>query len=144
MPDDACPAWPPNRTNCVVQPPASAMCGKYRAEPGVAAFSLTGGVVEIRKSPRSLYRLRSPATDTGVGLDKRSTPLNGACSEPNPSIWLRNSADCPFAGSCPAHWPGFSSFFRFAAIALSSFAASRSFSRPIASLPTIRSSRDIT
>src|SRR5438094_149475 len=39
-------------------------------------LSLLGGVVVIRKSPRSLFRLRRPTTDNGDVLEILSRPVN--------------------------------------------------------------------
>src|SRR5207245_4377753 len=56
--------------------------------------SLTGGVVVMRKSSRSLYRVRSPTMEIPeeVVVETRSTPLNGfgrpgKASARNRSIW---------------------------------------------------------
>ena len=54
VPDDACPAVPLNKTNCVVHPPESAICGKKRSAEVEVSASLDGGVVVSRKSSRSL------------------------------------------------------------------------------------------
>ena len=46
----------------------------YCGEDAAAAASLTGEVVVIKKSPRSLYLARSPTNDNDAELDARSIP----------------------------------------------------------------------
>ena len=62
-----------NKMNCVVYPPSSAKCGKNNSA-GDDTLSETGGVVVIRKSPRSFVRLRKPTAVIGVVLVIRSNP----------------------------------------------------------------------
>src|SRR5438552_1714070 len=65
-------------------------------EGGVA--SLTGGVAVIRKSPRSLYRVRKAATakrPVPAEFDTRSTPRNGVGSDSSPGIWFRKAVTSP-------------------------------------------------
>src|ERR1700730_4799279 len=61
-------------------------------------LSFAGGVVVIRKSPRSLIRVRSPTTEIPDHVVViRSTPLNGLGSDGKMS--LRNFAVCPATAS---------------------------------------------
>src|SRR5580698_9746647 len=76
-----------------------AKCGNRSGEETGAAASLIAGVVVIRKSPRSLYRPRSPTTEMFAEAVIVNTPWS-AGSDPPPAQgnWLRNSAICWFAG----------------------------------------------
>src|SRR5437016_7050876 len=73
------PADPLKRMNCVVHPPPLTRCGNSNSALVRALPSLLGGVVVIRKSPRSLYRARKPVMDIPEEAppEIRNTPLNG-------------------------------------------------------------------
>src|SRR5580693_1316592 len=74
-----------------------ATCGKNNWPVCGVALSLVGGVVVIKKSPRSLKRERRPTTARPDELvEILSTPTNDCGRFGNKS--LKNFATCPFAG----------------------------------------------
>src|SRR5205823_9633270 len=99
FPLDDWPVDPLKRMNWVVYPPPLTRCGKSISAAAGAPPSLLGGVVVIRKSPRSLYRARKPVIDNPkvVPPETLSTPLNGNATVGN-SSWTK-LATWPLAGT---------------------------------------------
>src|ERR1051326_9159429 len=76
------------------------MCGKKISPLGVELSSSSTGMVAIKKSPRSLYRHRSPITErpavqTG---ETRPLPWNGRVTPVNNELSCRKKAVWPAAG----------------------------------------------
>ena len=66
-----------NKINSVEYPPPSARCGNRSSPELEGAPSIAGGVVVMRKSLRSLYRLRRPTTEIPEeAVETRRIPLN--------------------------------------------------------------------
>src|SRR5438132_5522966 len=81
----------------VLYPPPSGRCGNTSSAVPDDVVSAAGGVLEMRKSPLSLYRLRNPMTEIPPEvLETRSIPLNGFDTPGN--VGSRNSEMCPNGG----------------------------------------------
>src|SRR6267142_4089738 len=79
----------------VVYPPPKTMCGNISSS-SVGALSSATGMAVTRKSPRSLYRERTPTAATDAAFEViRRTPWNDAGRDSKPGIWLRKKETCP-------------------------------------------------
>ena len=81
-----------------MKPPPFAIWGSIQGAADAGTISFVGGVVLIRKSPRSLYRPRNAATTTvEPAVLTRKTPLTGKLIPGKTSS--RNLAICPLPGT---------------------------------------------
>src|ERR1700733_9787342 len=83
--------------NSVVYPPPSARCGNISAAPVDAEASFEAGGGEIRKSSRSLYRVRRLTIEIEPEDETRNTPRNGRLNAGNSSC--TNFETWPYAGT---------------------------------------------
>src|SRR5438093_13091104 len=83
--------------SCVVHPPSAGKTRNKNLRVLAGLLSTVGGGVVMRKSPRSLTRVRRPTTESPEEVVvMRSTPRNGLPSDGNMSP--RNFAACPEPG----------------------------------------------
>ena len=85
VPDEAWPAVPLNRMNCVDQPPESAICGKNLSLEVEGSISFDGASVVTLISAFSLTRNLNTTIATSAVEVTRSTPEKLSGSEKNSS-----------------------------------------------------------